>query len=266
MTAPDAGPASNAPPIHRTSGGTVTALLAGRELRRFRRQPVRIVAALLTPILLWTLFGAGFGAGFRPEGLSTGYAAFMLPGMLSLVAVFASIFGSISLIEDRTAGWLQAVLVSPAPRWSIAAGKAIGGALTAWFQAVLLLPAALVLDDRVGAGGLAAAAAALLLLCTAISALGIAFAWRCDTSASFHAVMNLVLMPMWLLSGAFFPVESSAGWLALLMQVNPLTWMTALVRNALVGDAYGLPLSISLAWTAIFLAVATAMVVRRPRR
>ena len=250
-------------------GMSAAAMLVHRELRRFIRQPVRIAAAVLTPLLLWALLGAGFAAeppGGMPDGpnaaYEAGYAAFMLPGMLSLVTVFASVFASISLIEDRNEGWLRSVLVSPAPRWSIAVGKAVGGALTAWFQALLFLPFGLFIDARITLLSLLAAAASLLLVATAVSALSLIFAWRSATSASFHSVMNLVLMPMWLLSGALFPAAGAAGWMNTVMQINPLAWMTTLVREALIGEVTPLPLLISAVWTAFFIAAATITVAK----
>jgi len=247
-------------------GVRVAYILAFRELRRFLRQPVRIAAALLTPLLLWILLGAGFASGPPGGGddaaFDAGYAAFMLPGMLSLVTVFASVFASISLIEDRNEGWLRSVLISPAPRWSIAAGKVIGSALTAWFQTLLLLPFAFVIDERVTILSVVLAGGALLLLATAISALSLSFAWRSATSASFHAVMNLLLMPMWLLSGALFPASGAADWLGTIMQINPLTWMTSLVRSALIGEVFLLPFCLSAAWTALFLLAAAGTVAR----
>jgi len=241
-------------------------LLARRELIRFARQPVRIVAAVLTPLLLWGLLGAGFAAappGGAPLNSAESYAAFMIPGMLGLVTVFASVFASISLIEDRNEGWLRSVLISPAPRWSIATGKMLGGALTAWFQALLFLPFALVAEPRVTLLSLLAAAAALLLVACAVSAMSLCFAWRSATSASFHSVMNLVLMPMWLLSGALFSADGAAGWLAAVMRINPLSWMIELVRTALIGEVAPLALLISAGWTMVFLTALTIIVSRR---
>jgi ABC-2 type transport system permease protein len=193
------------------------------------------------------------------------YATFLLPGAMTLVAVFASIFSSIAVIEERNQGWLQSVLVAPAPRWSIALGKIGGGAAVAFVQAVVLLLALPVLGAPMTVLGIAMSVLALALTCLGVSSLGFVFAWRSETTAGFHAVMNLVFVPLWMLSGAFFPVGAASPWLAWLARVNPLTWCTIAIREPLAGTpAWG-----SLAATAGFAAVMFVWAVRvvaRPRR
>jgi ABC-2 type transport system permease protein len=243
---------------------TAIVILAWREVVRFARQPARIAAAIGTPALMWLLLASGLSRAVRPEALSTpGFAAFLLPGMMSLVAVFASVFASIPLIEDRNAGWLQAVLVSPAPRWALAAGKLLGGAALAWAQAMLLMAMVPFVAPEATLLGVAESALAVALTSVAITALGLSFAWRSETVAGFHAVMNLVLMPMWLLSSAIFPLAGAAPALAWIMRLNPLTWCTEAVRAPL-GGAAPLP---ALALTAGFAALTTAValvVMNRP--
>ncbi|MCA9291140.1 MAG: ABC transporter permease, partial [Phycisphaerales bacterium] len=193
------------------------------------------------------------------------YATFLLPGAMTLVAVFASIFSSIAVIEERNQGWLQSVLVAPVPRWSIALGKIGGGAAVAFVQAVVLLLALPVLGATMTVTGVATSVLALALTCLGVSSLGFVFAWRSETTAGFHAVMNLVFVPLWMLSGAFFPVDAASPWLAWLARADPLTWCTAAIREPLAGAAsWG-----SLAATAGFAAVMFGWAVRvvaRPRR
>lgn len=239
------------------------AVIARRELIRFVRQPVRVAAAVGTPAVLWLFLAAGVGSSLRPEALSAGsYGAFLLPGMMTLVAVFASIFSSITIIEERNDGWLQSVLVSPAPRWSIALGKTIGGGLIAWIQALLLLPLAVAAGVSMDAGSVILVALALAVTCCGMTALGVAFAWRSETSAGFHAVMNLVFMPMWLLSGAFFPASGAAGWIRGVMTINPLTWCTDSIRGPLTGVDGAWPLVLAAVFAAAMVAVATAVIAR----
>jgi daunorubicin resistance ABC transporter membrane protein len=237
-----------------------------REMTLFLRQPARIAAALGTPALLWLFMGSGFAESFRPQSLGTeSYASFLLPGMLCLVAVFASIFSSISIIEDRNAGWLQAVLASPAPRSAVASGKALGGATIAWLQAAVLLPVAPWLAPVPGPASILLAAALLAVTCVALSAMGLALAWRCETTAGFHGVMNLVFMPMWLLSGAFFPADSASPWLAAIMRANPLTWCTSAVRDAMSGAGVGGDAVSATAFAALMLAAAISAMAGRQR-
>jgi ABC-2 type transport system permease protein len=248
------------------SGSPLTALsiIAVRELVRFWRQPARVVAAVGTPLLLWLLLGSGLAGAMRSGSAQAGsYGAFLLPGMMSLVVVFASMFAAIALIEDRGAGWLQAVLVSPAPRWSVALGKILGGAILAWGQAVVLLaPYLAVVEVLPPPRAVLAAALGLFLTSVAITALGLALAWRSRTVAGFHAVMNLLLLPMWLLSSALFPPAGAAGWLRALMRANPMTWCNEAIRGPLAGNASWWPPAL-VAALATCLVAAAILVMRR---
>lgn len=244
----------------RATGMIVAMVIARREAIRLVRQPARVTAAIGTPLLIWALMASGLSGALGREPLGdTGYTAFLLPGMMTLVAVLAAIFSSISIIEDRQDGWLRAVLVAPVPRWSIALGKIIGGSMVGFAQAALLLPAAPLVGVSPSATDALIVLAALLLTCVAMSSLGLCFAWRCESTASFHAVMNLVFAPMWLLSGAFFPADSAAPWLRALVVINPLSWCTDAVRGPLLDESWVMPLGLTglLAATMFALAVAT---------
>lgn len=255
--------------IARPSGMTACATLARREVLRFLRQPARLVAAIATPALLWVFLTAGLtgamGLKLTGDG-AVDFGAFLLPGTLTLVAMFASIFSAISVIEDRDQGWLQAVLVSPAPRWSIALGKTAGGTVLAFAQAAVLLPLFLARGELPGAESAGLTMLALFLTCLGVTGMGVVLAWRCDSSQSFHAVMNLVFMPMWLLSGAFFPIDEAAGWLSAVAWINPLTWCTEAIRRPLLGQEVGWMLWLTAAYAASMLLAATAMVARPGKR
>ncbi|HBS27910.1 MAG TPA: hypothetical protein DEB06_00315 [Phycisphaerales bacterium] len=161
------------------------------------------------------------------------YAGFLLPGMVTMVVLFSAIFASMSLIQDRQGGFLQSVLVSPAPSWAIAGAKVLGGTVIATTQALVLLLGAIVVGLAPGAGGWLGAALASALVSVAVIGLGLAAAWRINSTAGFHGVMNMVLMPMWLLSGALFPAEGAAGWLRAVMLANPLHWATRAMGGSL---------------------------------
>ena len=245
-----------------TSPWVVTGVIVRRELILFVRQPARVAAAIGTPCLLWLFMGSGFAQSFRPpEQLGdASYASYLLPGMMTLVAVFAAIFSSISIIQDRRDGWLQSVLVSPAPRWSIALGKTLGGAIVAWAQAALWLAAAPLLDIHLTFWAAILALLGVAATCIAMTAVGVAFAWRTETTAAFHAVMNLVFMPAWLLSGALFPPQGASAWLGLVVRLNPLSWCTQAIRGPLLGEPSFTALAGSFIFAGAALACATWIV------
>lgn len=232
--------------------------LLRRELVRFLRQPSRIAATLATPALLWLFLAAGFADTFAPPGAHGDYGAYLLPGMAAAAVLFSSIFSAMTLIEDRRAGFLQAALVSPAPRWSIALSKALGGAAFGTAQGGVVLLAAPLVGPAPGAGGFALALAALALTSVALTSLGLALAWWVNSPEGFHGVMNLLLMPMLLLSGAFFPPEGSAGWMRAVMAANPLRWSLEAVRSALEGaGAPGLAWGVTVGFAFAALALAS---------
>lgn len=216
--------------------------LAGREWLRFFRQRSRVVGALGQPLLFWLLFGTGMQSTFR--GGDQDFMTYFFPGTLALILLFTAIFTTISIIEDRKEGFLQGVLVAPVPRWTIAAGKVLGGGAIAWAQGFLFL-AIMILVQRVDLSfSLLAVAAMMAVAALSLTALGVCFAWPMESTQGFHAVMSLVLMPMWLLSGAFFPIPpsvdpSSIGQWTLhwLMRFNPMSYMVAGLRMLLSDGA-----------------------------
>jgi ABC-2 type transport system permease protein len=231
-----------------------------RELTRFFRQPSRIAGAVATPLIFWLLIGSGLSGSFRLPGgpADVDYLEYFFPGTIVLVLLFAAIFSNISVIEDRREGFLQGVLVAPVGRASIVAGKVLGGSTLAWLQGIVFLALAPAAGIRLTVPSVLAAAGVLALLAVALSALGFAFAWKLDSVQGFHAIMNVVLMPMWLLSGAFFPVSGAPGWLAALMRLNPLTYGIAALRHAFYGAALGEGMPGSALSLAVTLAVGLA--------
>ncbi|MEE2906943.1 MAG: ABC transporter permease [Planctomycetota bacterium] len=245
---------------------TCTWIVWRRELVRFLRQPARWIAAIGTSALIWILLGSGFAHSLAPEvgpDDTIPFAAWLLPGMMTLVAVFSAIFSSLSTIEDRQSGWLQAVLVSPVPRFSIALGRSLGGGAVAFVQAGILLAAIPLVGLTPSFIGVLLTLFALAMTSLAMSALGLAFAWRCSSAASFHSVMNLLFMPMWLLSGSVFPIDGASRWLEIVAWCNPLTWCTTAMRSSLTGSPDWGMIGISIAVAVAAIAAATAVVSRR---
>lgn len=228
-----------------------SATLWQRELVRFFRQPSRVVGALGSPLLFWLLIGSGLGRSFRPaDAASAGSAAaaaagahylqYFFAGTLLLILLFTAIFSTISLIQDRREGFLQGVMVAPVPRGAIVMGKILGGTTLAVIQGLLFLALAPFAHIPIGPLTGLLVAATSFLVAFALTGLGFLLAWPMESIQGFHAVMNLFLIPMWLLSGALFPASGASGWVRILMAINPLTYGLSLMRYAL---APGAPIS-----------------------
>ncbi len=251
---------------HTSNAGAVrpglwlpAATLWWRELVRFYRQRSRVVGTVGTPLLFWLLIGLGFGSSFRgPAPMN--YLEYFFPGTVLLVVLFTSIFSNMSVIEDRHEGFLLSVLVAPVSRAAVVLGKVLGGATLALFQGLIFLALAPVAGLRIGLGQALEAAGVLLLSSLALTALGFYFAWRLDSSQGFHGVMNLLLMPMWMLSGALFPVSGAHNWVGWVMRLNPLTYGLAALRRALYAapPADAPSLGMCVAVMAVFTAAALA--------
>jgi ABC-2 type transport system permease protein len=249
--------------------------LARREVVRFFRQRSRVVGAVAPPLLMWAVVGSGLGGSFRPEGAGPASVAsslaFFFPGTVVLVVLFAAIFSTITVIEDRREGFLQGVLVSPVGPRAVVLGKVLGGTILGALQggALLLLVPALHLP--VDAGAFAAAAALLLVLAFALTSLGFLIAWSLDSTQGFHAIMNLFLIPLWLLSGAFFPASGAPAFLRAAMALNPLTYGVAALRRALGAGGAGLPgwglsAAVTVLFAAVLYAAALFVATKRPVR
>ncbi|MBD3674776.1 MAG: ABC transporter permease [Planctomycetaceae bacterium] len=258
--------------------------LTQREIVRFLRQRTRVVGALGQPVIFWILFGAGLYGSFQPPEWASAdmtYQEYFFPGVAVMILLFTAIFSTISIIEDRREGFLQGVLVSPVPRSVIVFGKLLGGTVLAVGQAVIFLIFGFCLHGV----GLAPEihldltvldwCQVLLFMCLlgmTLTALGYVIAWPMSSTQGFHAIMSVFLLPMWLLSGAIFPVGAS-GWLSWVMWLNPLTYGVACLRRlmyagAISSNAVGLPtLGTSLIVTSLFgvvcLILATYFTARR---
>ncbi|WP_437185681.1 ABC transporter permease [Planctomicrobium sp. SH668] len=239
-----------------------------REVVRFLRQRSRVMSSIVQPIIFWVLFGAGLAGSFQlnsgdaTSGVS--FQEYFLPGIAVMIVLFTSIFSSISVIQDRNEGFMQGVLVAPVPRSSIVLGKVLGGTVLSMFQALAFIAIAplmyfvglappITLD--VSLLNVLGAVLFLALISLGLCALGYLFAWKIDSIQGYHGVMSVVLLPMWLLSGAFFPGNQSV-WLSWVMALNPLTYGVAGLRRVLSSDPASVsmlpPFWVCLTVTAVF--------------
>ncbi len=243
-------------------------VLVGRDLRRFFRQPSRVVGALVQPLIFWLVIGSGLSSSFKMPGAEgVGYVQYFYPGIVMLVVLFTSIFTTMSVIEDRHKGFLQAVLVAPASRAALVLGKTLGGVTIALAQAAIFLALAPLGGFDMGAIHWPQLALLLLGIGLGLSSLGFAIAWWLDSTQGYHVVMSVLLLPLWILSGAMFPMAGGPRWIGWAMRANPMAYAVAGVRRALYGGRVpggSLPSSaaLELGVTWLFALVAIVVAVR----
>ena len=205
-----------------------------REIVRFVRQRSRIIGAFGQPILFWLLLGSGFGRNFRyAGGGGEGYLEYFYPGIIAMMVLFTAIFSTFAVVDDRKARFLQGVLAAPVPRSAIVLGQVMGGATLALLQGVLLLVATPLAGVPLTLEAALASILVMGLIGFALTALGLLLAWRIESTQGFHSIMNLLLIPLWVLSGAVFPVSGAHPLISFIMQINPLTYGVAALRRTL---------------------------------
>jgi ABC-2 type transport system permease protein len=245
-------------PIGRTSSAGVLLpafTLWWREIVRFYRQTTRVIGVLASPLVFWLVIGSGFGTSFRSGGGpgQQHYLDYFYPGALIMIVLFTSIFTMMSVIEDRKEGFLLSVLVAPVPRTAIVLGKVLGGTTLAAVQGMIFLIFAPFAGVHLQLVQVLLVFVVVFLVSFSLTALGFAIAWPMDSSQAFHGIVNLFLIPLWLLSGALFPMGGASGWIRVIMRLNPLTYGVEGLRALLYPTAESMfPLGSSLATLLLF--------------
>jgi len=207
-------------------------LFVHREILRFFRQRGRLVATLLTPLLFWAFLGLGFGSLFEQTQLQKSSATYFFPGVLMLTVVFSSVFSMISLIQDRNEGFLQGMRLIPQSALKIVLGKISASSVMAMVQSVLILLLFPLAGIQVKGTDFVSVFLILGLASVLMSLIGFGFAWYLNSVQGFHGIMNMVIFPMWILSGAIFPFETAHTAIQFLMRLNPLRVMVDAMRVA----------------------------------
>jgi ABC-2 type transport system permease protein len=226
-----------------------------REIVRFYRQTSRVVGVLASPLVFWLVIGSGFGTSFRSGGGpgQQHYLDYFYPGALIMIVLFTSIFTMMSVIEDRKEGFLLSVLVAPVPRSAIVLGKVLGGTTLAAIQGMIFLIFAPFAGVHLELLSVLLVAVVVFLVSFSLTALGFAIAWPMDSSQAFHGIVNLFLIPLWLVSGALFPLAGASGWIRVIMRLNPLTYGVEALRSLLYpGAETSFPLSSAMATLLLF--------------
>jgi ABC-2 type transport system permease protein len=210
------------------------AMVWRRELIRFSRNRLRIITSLVQPILflfvlgtgLSSLMGRGLGAG------GTDFRTFMFPGVVGMTVLFTAIFSSISIVWDREFGFLREMLVAPVRRGALVVGKCAGGATVATIQALIMLALAGLVHVPYSASLIFTLVGEMVLAAVMITALGTALASRMAQVESFQVVMQFIVLPVFFLSGALFPLRALPAWLAVLTKFDPLAYVVDPMRRA----------------------------------
>jgi ABC-2 type transport system permease protein len=207
-----------------------------REITRYRRDRTRIVSTIVQPVMFLVVFGSGFRQTLA-LGLGIDYLVFMYPGTIAMTVMGVAFFSTISTVWDREFGFLKEVLVAPIPRTAIALGKTMGAATIASVQALILLALAPVIGVELHPGRIPLLILYMLMLSLAVSGLGLLVASLMKTTESFGIVIQILLFPMFFLSGAFFPLTEVPKWMEVLSNLNPLTYGVDAFRQVMLhGD------------------------------
>jgi ABC-2 type transport system permease protein len=212
-----------------------------RELIRFRRDRLRAVTSLIQPLLFLLVLGTGLSSlakGSMPPGVS--FKAFIYPGVLAMSVMFTAIFSAASIVWDREFGFLREMLVAPVSRSAIVIGKIFGGATIATFQGIIMLALAGLADVPYNPVLLLTLAAELFLLAFTLTSFGVMMAARITQFQAFMALTQMLVLPLFFLSGALYPLTGLPAWLSVLTRIDPLTYVVGPMRHA-VFTHLGLP-------------------------
>jgi ABC-2 type transport system permease protein len=217
---------------------SVVYILWLRELKRYSRSRAQIVASLGQPLLYLLVLGFGLGPVFERAGQGS-YLQFVAPGVVGMSVLFSSIFSGIGLLWDRQFGFLKETLVAPVPRLHIMIGRTLGGATVAMLQGLMVLIVCLVAGFRPAyAPLLPAALVVIALIAVVFAALGTAIGSTLQNMQGFQLIMNFLVMPIFFLSGALFPLNGLPAALGAVTRVDPLTYGIDGLRAAFIGTSH----------------------------
>lgn len=211
-----------------------------RDVLRFLRDRTRIFGSLGMPLLYLFVFGNGLAPAI--SGLGGGavdFKQFMYPGILGMVVLFTSVFSAVSIVWDREFGFLKEVMVSPVSRTAVALGKVAGGATVAMFQGAIVLVLAPIIGLPLSFSQIVVLLGLMLFLAVTMSSLGILIAARQRTMEGFQVIMQFLIMPLFFLSGALFPLRRIPLWLEWLAKVDPVTYGVDPLRQVVLRGSVG---------------------------
>lgn len=208
-----------------------------REIKKYLRSKSRVIGTLGMPLLF--LFVLGFGLNSALKVNETNYISFIFPGVIAMAVLMNSMFSGISVIWDKQFGFMKEMLVAPVSRTTIMIGKTLGGATTAVFQGLIIFLIALIAGVNFPSiPGLLIALLFMALIGIAFTSLGVSFASRMEDMQAFPVIMNFVVMPLFFLSGALFPLDQVPSALKVIAMINPLTYGVDALRFGFIGASH----------------------------
>ncbi|MBC7101168.1 ABC transporter permease [Methanothermobacter tenebrarum] len=222
-----------------------------REMKRFLRYRSRIVTSIVTPLLWLIIFGTGLGASVRFGGIPGGYRAFIYPGIIGQTILFTSIFSGVSVIIDRQYGFLKEILVAPISRPSIVLGKALGISTASMIQTTILLILSFIVEITMTPACFITTMILSLIISLGFGGLGLLIAAFTDSMEGFNLIMSFIVLPIFLLSGALFPITGLPIWLKNAVYMNPLTYGVDALRYIILHRSV-FPLAINILVVTIF--------------
>jgi len=207
-----------------------------RELIRYWRDKTRIVSTLFMPLMFLVIFGAGLSKTLATGNFGVDFTQFMYPGIIAMSVMSVAFFSTISTVWDREFGFLKEILVAPVSRVAVAFGKTLGATTIASIQALILLILAPLIGVAIHVAVIPQLVIFMLLLAFAISGMGLLISSLMKTTESFGLVMQVLIFPMFFISGAFFPLTAVPSWMLALSYINPLTYGVDAMRQIILGN------------------------------
>ncbi len=205
-----------------------------RDMKRMLRDKHQFYGSFARPILWLVVLGMGLRPVFKGDG-GVDYIQFIFPGIVAMSLIFSAMWSGISIIWDREFGFLKEIMVAPIPRTAIVTGKIMGGGTQAMVQGGITLVFAPLIGVKISLIGFVSLLGIMVIISLALSSMGIALASRIYSYEGFGTISNFVIMPLFFLSGAVYPVQTLPSWLKVIVSLNPVTYGVDLMRGAVLG-------------------------------
>lgn len=238
-------------------------VLVLREFQRIKSEPSRLAGIALQPLLFWCIFSLGFNNNFSYQinDSSISYQTYFYPGILGLVLLFSSIYSTLTLVEDKKCGFFKFIICSPAKLSGAIIGKLIATSIIGFCQSLLFLPFMFLLPNQVS--NITSIILLLFFGSVIFSILGIIFAIISPSSSAFHALMSIILIPMWLLSGSMFPLEHTK--IKFILLINPMSYLVSSLRVLIIDTKQSLIINTSALMIFLFLLICVLVTLIRKK-